>query len=89
MQGGSFDDFLTHLMCCCCAMVQEWREIEVRGFEGVCNRLPFPQQLLNICIKGFILTFSANNALGFLCNPIYILSFMAKFLSLQAVKGER
>ncbi|XP_021618716.1 protein MID1-COMPLEMENTING ACTIVITY 1 isoform X1 [Manihot esculenta] len=89
IEGGSFDDFLTHLMCCCCAMVQEWREIEVRGFEGVCNRLPFPQQLLNICIKGFILTFSANNALGFLCNPIYILSFMAKFLSLQAVKGER
>ncbi|CAK7325915.1 unnamed protein product [Dovyalis caffra] len=33
-QGGSCDDFLTHLMCCCCAMVQEWRELEVRGFEG-------------------------------------------------------
>ncbi|RDX60693.1 Cell number regulator 13, partial [Mucuna pruriens] len=29
--GGLCDDFLTHLMCCCCAMVQEWRELEHRG----------------------------------------------------------
>ncbi|KAK2982489.1 hypothetical protein RJ640_026332, partial [Escallonia rubra] len=34
IEGGSCDDFLTHLMCCCCAMVQEWRELELRNFEG-------------------------------------------------------
>lgn len=37
LQGGSCDDFLTHLMCCCCAMVQEWRALELRGFVGKCN----------------------------------------------------
>lgn len=30
-QGGSIDDFLSHLMCCCCALVQELREVEIRG----------------------------------------------------------
>ncbi|XP_056851161.1 protein MID1-COMPLEMENTING ACTIVITY 1 isoform X3 [Raphanus sativus] len=30
-QGGSIDDFLSHLMCCCCALVQELREVEFRG----------------------------------------------------------
>ncbi|KAK9282991.1 hypothetical protein L1049_011218 [Liquidambar formosana] len=39
IEGGSCDDFLTHLMCCCCAMVQEWRELELRGFDGRCARL--------------------------------------------------
>ncbi|KAF8402584.1 hypothetical protein HHK36_010671 [Tetracentron sinense] len=34
IEGGSCDDFLTHLMCCCCALVQEWREIELRGYDG-------------------------------------------------------
>ncbi|XP_072954472.1 cell number regulator 13 [Typha angustifolia] len=29
--GGLCDDFLSHLMCCCCALVQEWREVEIRG----------------------------------------------------------
>ncbi|CAA7022088.1 unnamed protein product [Microthlaspi erraticum] len=29
--GGSIDDFLSHLMCCCCALVQELREVEIRG----------------------------------------------------------
>ncbi|CAN6970793.1 unnamed protein product [Brassica rapa subsp. trilocularis] len=30
-QGGSIDDFLSHLMCCCCALVQELREVEFHG----------------------------------------------------------
>ncbi|KAL2241146.1 UNVERIFIED_CONTAM: Protein MID1-COMPLEMENTING ACTIVITY 1, partial [Sesamum indicum] len=30
IKGGLFDDFLSHLMCCCCALVQEWREVEIR-----------------------------------------------------------
>ncbi|GMH24007.1 hypothetical protein Nepgr_025850 [Nepenthes gracilis] len=34
INGGLFDDFLSHLMCCCCALVQEWREVEVRGAYG-------------------------------------------------------
>jgi len=34
-QGGFFDDFLSHLMCCCCALVQEWREVEIRGAYGM------------------------------------------------------
>ncbi|KAG6645529.1 protein MID1-COMPLEMENTING ACTIVITY 1-like isoform X1 [Carya illinoinensis] len=33
--GGSIDDFLSHLMCCCCALVQEWREVEIRGAYGL------------------------------------------------------
>lgn len=32
--GGLFDDFLSHLMCCCCALVQELREVEIRGVHG-------------------------------------------------------
>lgn len=31
LQGGCIDDFLSHLMCCCCALVQELREVEIRG----------------------------------------------------------
>ncbi|QCD82095.1 cell number regulator 13-like [Vigna unguiculata] len=31
IRGGYVDDFLSHLMCCCCALVQEWREVEIRG----------------------------------------------------------
>uniref|UniRef100_A0A6N2NC39 MCAfunc domain-containing protein n=1 Tax=Salix viminalis TaxID=40686 RepID=A0A6N2NC39_SALVM len=48
IEGGSCDDFLTHLMCCCCAMVQEWRELEVRGFEGCPERkmIPPPYQYM-------------------------------------------
>ncbi|KAA8539545.1 hypothetical protein F0562_026237 [Nyssa sinensis] len=42
IEGGSCDDFLTHLMCCCCAMVQEWRELELRGFEGFQGRKMIP-----------------------------------------------
>ncbi|KAK9678812.1 hypothetical protein RND81_11G234600 [Saponaria officinalis] len=34
IKGGMFDDFLSHLMCCCCALVQEWREVEIRGASG-------------------------------------------------------
>ncbi|TKY56900.1 MID1-COMPLEMENTING 1 [Spatholobus suberectus] len=41
IEGGLCDDFLTHLICCCCAMVQEWRELELRGFGGRLNRLSF------------------------------------------------
>ncbi|CAL9044932.1 cell number regulator 13-like isoform X1 [Musa acuminata AAA Group] len=33
--GGLCDDFLSHLMCCCCAFVQEWREVEFRGTNVV------------------------------------------------------
>ncbi|KAK6932973.1 PLAC8 motif-containing protein, partial [Dillenia turbinata] len=40
IEGGSCDDFLTHLMCCCCAMVQEWRELELQGFDGRHLTLP-------------------------------------------------
>ncbi|MFS8033906.1 putative PLAC8 motif-containing protein [Helianthus anomalus] len=32
--GGWCDDFLSHVMCCCCALVQELREIEMRGMHG-------------------------------------------------------
>ncbi|KAF9621429.1 hypothetical protein IFM89_021468 [Coptis chinensis] len=32
--GGFCDDFLSHLLCCCCALVQEWREVEIRGVYG-------------------------------------------------------
>ncbi|XP_065855853.1 protein MID1-COMPLEMENTING ACTIVITY 1 [Euphorbia lathyris] len=32
--GGFVDDFLSHFMCCCCALVQEWREVEIRGVYG-------------------------------------------------------
>ncbi|KAI4386826.1 hypothetical protein MLD38_004725 [Melastoma candidum] len=31
IEGGWFDDFLSHVMCCCCSLVQEYREIELRG----------------------------------------------------------
>ncbi|KAL8046905.1 hypothetical protein ABFX02_08G204350 [Erythranthe guttata] len=34
IKGGLFDDFLSHLMCCCCALVQEWREVEIRQVKG-------------------------------------------------------
>ncbi|XP_047168426.1 cell number regulator 13 isoform X2 [Vigna umbellata] len=34
IRGGYVDDFLSHLMCCCCALVQEWREVEIRGASG-------------------------------------------------------
>ncbi|KAG7993301.1 hypothetical protein I3843_02G172000 [Carya illinoinensis] len=37
IEAGVCDDFLTHLMCCCCALVQEWRELEIRGFDGRCS----------------------------------------------------
>ncbi|XP_015575782.1 protein MID1-COMPLEMENTING ACTIVITY 1 [Ricinus communis] len=49
IEGGACDDFLTHLMCCCCAMVQELRELEVRGFEGCQERkmIPPPYQYMN------------------------------------------
>ncbi|KAK9164556.1 hypothetical protein Syun_005458 [Stephania yunnanensis] len=33
--GGLCDDFLSHLMCCCCALVQEMREMEIRGVYGM------------------------------------------------------
>jgi hypothetical protein len=35
IQGGWFDDFLSHVMCCCCALVQEWREVEIRGIHDM------------------------------------------------------
>lgn len=42
IEGGLCDDFLTHLMCCCCAMVQEWRELELSGFGDCQERKMFP-----------------------------------------------
>ncbi|MFS8016657.1 putative PLAC8 motif-containing protein [Helianthus anomalus] len=33
--GGWCDDFLSHVMCCCCALVQELREVEMRGIHGM------------------------------------------------------
>ncbi|XP_027162877.1 protein MID1-COMPLEMENTING ACTIVITY 1-like isoform X1 [Coffea eugenioides] len=49
IEGGSCDDFLTHLMCCCCALVQEWRELELRDFEGCQRRknIAPPYQCMN------------------------------------------
>ncbi|KAF8036864.1 hypothetical protein BT93_C2552 [Corymbia citriodora subsp. variegata] len=48
IQGSLCDDFLTHLMCCCCALVQEWQELELRGFEGCQGRkmIPPPYQFM-------------------------------------------
>ncbi|KAK4579578.1 hypothetical protein RGQ29_029305 [Quercus rubra] len=48
IEGGSCDDFSTHLMCCCCALVQEWRELEIRGFDGCQGRkmIPPPYQFM-------------------------------------------
>ncbi|KAK7847364.1 protein mid1-complementing activity 1 [Quercus suber] len=48
IEGGSCDDFSTHLMCCCCALVQEWRELEIRGIDGCQGRkmIPPPYQFM-------------------------------------------
>ncbi|KAL1569773.1 Ca(2+)-dependent cysteine protease [Salvia divinorum] len=35
IKGGLVDDFLSHLVCCCCALVQEWREVEACEVKGV------------------------------------------------------
>ncbi|KAI4339152.1 hypothetical protein MLD38_024124 [Melastoma candidum] len=42
IEGSVCDDFLTHLMCCCCALVQEWRELELRELEGCRGRKMIP-----------------------------------------------
>ncbi|XP_042510135.1 protein MID1-COMPLEMENTING ACTIVITY 1-like isoform X2 [Macadamia integrifolia] len=34
IEGGLCDDFLSHVMCCCCALIQEWHEIELRSYDG-------------------------------------------------------
>ncbi|WVZ23112.1 hypothetical protein V8G54_001656 [Vigna mungo] len=48
IRGGYVDDFLSHLMCCCCALVQEWREVEIRGASGPekTNTRPPPSQYM-------------------------------------------
>ncbi|CAJ1942309.1 unnamed protein product [Sphenostylis stenocarpa] len=49
IRGGYIDDFLSHLMCCCCALVQEWREVEIRGACGPVektNTRPPPSQYM-------------------------------------------
>ncbi|KAL3675146.1 hypothetical protein R1sor_025094 [Riccia sorocarpa] len=33
--GGTCDDVGAHILCCCCALVQEWREIIAREEEGL------------------------------------------------------
>ncbi|OMO75938.1 hypothetical protein COLO4_25782 [Corchorus olitorius] len=47
-QGGICDDYITHLICFCCALVQEWRELEARGFQGCEGRkmIPPPYQYM-------------------------------------------
>ncbi|OWM69924.1 hypothetical protein CDL15_Pgr025773 [Punica granatum] len=48
IEGGACDDFTTHLMCFCCALVQEWRELELRDFEECQSRkmIPPPYQYM-------------------------------------------
>lgn len=48
IEGNSCDDCLTHLMCYYCAMVQEWRELELRDVEGCRGRkdIPPPYQFM-------------------------------------------
>lgn len=46
-QGGYVDDFLSHLMCCCCALVQEWREVEIRGASGMTDSMQLFQHSRN------------------------------------------
>lgn len=48
VEGGLCDDYLTHLLCCCCAMVQEWRELEARGFGGCEGRKMIPPPYQNM-----------------------------------------
>ncbi|KAG6435318.1 hypothetical protein SASPL_100189 [Salvia splendens] len=45
LQGGLFDDCLSHFMCCCCALVQEWREVEIRGAKKTRTSPPPSQQM--------------------------------------------
>ncbi|CAA0812436.1 Protein MID1-COMPLEMENTING ACTIVITY 1 [Striga hermonthica] len=45
IKGGWFDDFLSHLMCCCCALIQEWREVEIRGAHKTCTNPPSFQHM--------------------------------------------
>ncbi|KAI4381784.1 hypothetical protein MLD38_007826 [Melastoma candidum] len=47
IEGGWFDDFLSHVMCCCCSLVQEYREIELRGLgpEKAKTRPPTSQYM--------------------------------------------
>lgn len=42
VKGGSCDDFLSHLLCCCCSLVQEWREVEIRGVKGPMKAMTSP-----------------------------------------------
>ncbi|KAK4778359.1 hypothetical protein SAY87_018546 [Trapa incisa] len=50
IEGGACDDFTAHLMCFCCALVQEHRELQIRGFEGCQGRkmVPPPYQSMNL-----------------------------------------
>ncbi|KAI3464800.1 hypothetical protein Pfo_021463 [Paulownia fortunei] len=45
IRGCWFDDFLSHFMCCCCALVQEWREVEIRGPQKTRTYPPSSQQM--------------------------------------------
>ncbi|XP_051139661.1 cell number regulator 13-like isoform X2 [Andrographis paniculata] len=45
IQGGWLDDFLSHVMCCCCALIQEWREVEIRGSQKVRTSPPAYQEM--------------------------------------------
>ncbi|KAK4434642.1 protein MID1-COMPLEMENTING ACTIVITY 1 [Sesamum alatum] len=45
IKGGLFDDFLSHVMCCCCALVQEWREVEIRGCHKTRTSPPPSQRM--------------------------------------------
>lgn len=42
IKGGLCDDFLSHLLCCCCSLVQEYREMEIRGVKGPVKSMTSP-----------------------------------------------
>ncbi|KAL0543438.1 hypothetical protein IC582_018534 [Cucumis melo] len=46
IKGGLIDDFLSHFLCCCCALVQEWREVEMRCGPENTKTIPPPLQYM-------------------------------------------
>ncbi|GMH23801.1 hypothetical protein Nepgr_025644 [Nepenthes gracilis] len=42
IKGGWCDDFLSHVLCCCCSLVQEWREVEICGVKGPLETMTMP-----------------------------------------------
>lgn len=52
-QGGWCDDFLSHFMCCCCALVQELREVEIRQIHGMFGQYSIVESNCNIYLLHF------------------------------------